>query len=313
LYAWFVKLSINEQDRWVERREIEIFLAVADELHFTRAAERLRVSTARVSQTIKQLERRVGVPLFERSSRRVALTPVGQRLYEDLRPAYEQIQTGVERAVRAGREVRGRLRVGFVGAAAGQFVLDAARVFQARHPDCDVQIRENQVTDAFGPLRADEIDVLLTTLPVSEPDLTTGPVLFCEDVLLAVSARHPFARRASIAFAEVTRDTVLGAPPGQPAYRDAATVAARTPDGRAVRRGPPFSTIQEMLALVGAGRGVYPVPAQALRFYVRPDVAYVPIPDAPPVEWVLVWRTAGNTPRIRAFGQAMRTTRPAGR
>lgn len=297
-------------DRWVERREIEIFLAVADELHFTRAAERLRVSTARVSQTIKQLERRVGVPLFERTSRRVVLTPVGRRLYDDLRPAYAQIQAGIERAVRAGRKVRGLLRVGFVGAAAGQFVLDAAGIFQARYPDCDVQILENQVTDAFGPLRADEMDVLLTTLPVREPDLTTGPVLYREEVLLAVSARHPFARRESIAFAEVTRDMVLRSPPGQPDYRDAATVPARTADGRPARRGPSFSTIQEMLALIGAGKGVYPVPAQALRFYVRPDVAYVPILDGPPFEWVLVWRTAGHTERIRAFGQAMRTLAP---
>lgn len=289
----------------MERREIEIFLAVADELHFTRAAERLRVSTARVSQTIKQLERRVGVPLFERTSRRVVLTPVGRRLYDDLRPAYEQLRSGIERAVRAGREVQGVLRVGFVGAAAGQFALDAARVFQARHPGCDVQICENQVTDAFGPLRADEIDVLLTTLPVREPDLTTGPVLFREDVLLAVSARHPFARRASISFAEVVRCTVLRSPPGQPDYRDPAV------SGPPVRRGPSFSTIQEMLALIGAGKGVYPVPAQALHFYVRPDVAYVPIPDGPPFEWVLVWRTAGHTQRIRAFGEAVRT--PAAR
>lgn len=200
----------------MERREIETFLTVAEELHFTRAAERLRVSTARVSQTIKQLERRVGVPLFERTSRRVVLTPVGRRLYEDLRPAYQQIQTGIERAVRAGREVRGLLRVGFVGAAAGQFVLDAARVFQARYPECDVQIRENQVTDAFGPLRADEIDMLLTTLPVGEPDLSTGPVLFREDVLLAVLPRSLGTRCCARLRASPTTGTPPPCPPGRP-------------------------------------------------------------------------------------------------
>jgi DNA-binding transcriptional LysR family regulator len=102
------------------RRDIEIFLTVAEELHFSRAAARLHVTPARVTQTIKLMERRFGAALFERTSRRVALTPIGQRLYDDLRPAHDQLLAGIERAMLAGREVHGTLRVGFVGAAAGQ-------------------------------------------------------------------------------------------------------------------------------------------------------------------------------------------------
>jgi DNA-binding transcriptional LysR family regulator len=90
----------------VERREIEIFLALADELHFGRTAERLHVSTARVSQTITGLERRFGARLFERTSRRVTLTPVGSRLRDDLRPAVEQIEAGIARATATGRASR---------------------------------------------------------------------------------------------------------------------------------------------------------------------------------------------------------------
>src|SRR5512141_1703599 len=97
----------------MERREIEIFLVLADELHFGRTAERLHVTTARVSQTIRKLEHRFGTLLFERTSRRVTLTPVGRRLADDLRPAFEQIEAGIARATLAGREVRGVLRVGF--------------------------------------------------------------------------------------------------------------------------------------------------------------------------------------------------------
>jgi len=97
----------------VEQRDIEIFLTLAEELHFGRTAERLHVSTARVSQTIKKLERRIGAALFERTSRRVTLTPVGRQLYADVGPAYRQLLAGIEHAVTAGRDIRGLLRVGF--------------------------------------------------------------------------------------------------------------------------------------------------------------------------------------------------------
>lgn len=86
----------------MERREIEIFLTLAEELHFGRTAERLYVSGALVSRTVKKIERRVGAALFERTSRRVALTPVGQRLCDQLRPAYERVQAAVDQVVATG-------------------------------------------------------------------------------------------------------------------------------------------------------------------------------------------------------------------
>ncbi|NUS17670.1 MAG: LysR family transcriptional regulator, partial [Streptomyces sp.] len=104
----------------MERYEIEAFLALAEELHFGRTAVRLRITTARVSQVIGKLERRVGAPLFERTSRSVSLTPIGRRLHEDLRPAFERLEAALATAVAAGRGVTGELRVGFVGAAAGR-------------------------------------------------------------------------------------------------------------------------------------------------------------------------------------------------
>jgi DNA-binding transcriptional LysR family regulator len=182
----------------VEQRQIEIFLTLADELHFGRAAERLHVSTARVSQTIKKLERRIGAPLFERTSRHVELTPIGRRLGDRLRPAYQQIQEALDEATAAGRGVRGTLRVGFVGAAAGQFVLEVAEAFRAEHPGYEIQFREKQFGAGLGPLRGGEFDMLLATVPVFGPreaDLIAGNVLFEEDRLLAVSAQHPFAHR----------------------------------------------------------------------------------------------------------------------
>jgi DNA-binding transcriptional LysR family regulator len=299
----------------VEQRDIEIFLTVADELHFGRAAERLHVSTARVSQTIKKVERQIGAPLFERTSRRVELTPIGRRLGDRLRPAYQQIQEALDEAVAGAGGVRGTLRVGFVGAAAGKFVLEVAEAFRAEHPECEVQFREKQFGAGLGPLRGGEFDMLLATVPVfgaREADLTRGSLLFEGDRMLAVSARHPFAHRRSVSFADLARTTVLRLPATVPDYWDHALVPQHTSDGRPVERGPSFGTVQEMLALVGAGMGTYPVPSQATGYHVRPDVAYVPIHDAPPHLWRFVWLSAAETARIRAFDRAAAALAKAG-
>ncbi|MGH3936934.1 MAG: LysR substrate-binding domain-containing protein, partial [Pseudonocardiaceae bacterium] len=131
--------------------------------------------------------------------------------------------------------------------------------------------------------------------------------------LLAVSARHPFARRPSVAFADLARTKLLRTPPTVPDYWDQAVVPPHTPDGRPVERGPSFGTVQEMLALVGAGLGTYPVPTQATSYYARPDVAYVPIHDAPPYQWRFVWLSATETAKIRAFDRAAATLAKARR
>jgi DNA-binding transcriptional LysR family regulator len=288
----------------VEGQEIRAFLTLAEEQHFGRAAQRLHVSTARVSQLIKKLERRVGVPLFERTSRKVALTPVGRQLNDDLRPAFEQIQRAMEQAITAGRGTSGTLNAGFAGAAAGRLVLQAARVFGDRHPDCEVQIREIPGHGCFGPLRTGEIDLMLTCFPVCEPDLRTGPVLIREPRMLAVSSAHPFALRVSASVEDLASDTVLRPSVGTPDYWDEHCVPRQTPDGKIIQRGQVTETFQEMLALIAAGEGIHPVGAQAARYYARPDVSFIPFRDAPPFEWGLVWHAERETSRLRDFSLA---------
>jgi DNA-binding transcriptional LysR family regulator len=288
----------------VDQRDIEIFLTLAEELHFGRTAERLHVSTARVSQTIKKLERRIGAALFERTSRQVRLTPIGRRLDDDLRPAYQQIREGIDRAIASGRGVEGVLRVGFIGTAVGQFLHQAAETFHARYPACQVQIREARYSDFLELLRADEIDVMLVPVPVQEPDLACSPVLFREPSVLAVSARHPLARRASVSLEDLAADKVLR-PRSLPDYMEESLIPRETPAGRPIERGPEFNTVQEMLSLVGAGKGIFPVPAHARSYDVRPDITYVPIRDGLPRERRLTWRTTAETSRIRAFNQTV--------
>ncbi|MFD0205457.1 MULTISPECIES: LysR family transcriptional regulator [Saccharothrix] len=279
----------------MERRDLEVFLALAEELHFSRTAERLHVSQARVSQSVKQLERRIGAPLFDRTSRRVALTPIGRRLRDDLAPAYRQIVDGVARAAEAARGTS-LLRVGFEAPAIADLVTDVLDRFRARHPDSEVRVREAPFTDPFSLLRDDEVDVLVTLFPVGEPGLTSGPVVFEEPLVLAVCDTHPFTRQASVTLEDLARDTVLRA-----AYwRDT------TPEGAPITRGRAVTTFQELLTAIANGEGVCPLGAHAAGYFARPRIAFLPLVGAPRLTWGLVWRTAGETVRVREFAAAAR-------
>ncbi|MFI6817688.1 LysR substrate-binding domain-containing protein [Nonomuraea sp. NPDC050328] len=288
----------------LERNEIETFLTLAQELHFGRTADRLLVSRAHVTQTIQKLERRVGVPLFERSTRQVRLTPIGVQLRDGLAPAYAQIQSTLTTVIEAARGITGSLTVGFLTAATGQLALRTAEVFRERHPDCAVEIQEVQIGAVLDPLREGRVDVMLSCFPVQDAELTQGPVLFSEPTVLAVPARHPFARRASVSIEDLARDKVIQVPSSIPEYLRAARHLHTTPAGREIPVGAVAGTFQEVLTLVGAGKGVFPCGAKGVRYYSRPDVTYVPIHDGPVLEWGPIWRTSAATTRIAAFVRA---------
>ncbi|WP_103954810.1 LysR family transcriptional regulator [Nonomuraea solani] len=288
----------------LERHELEAFLTLAEELHFGRTAERLRVSTARVSQTIAKLERRVGVPLFNRTSRRVRLTAVGERLYEETRPAWDQIGAALLRAIDTGRGLTGTLQAAFVGAAGGQLLIGVTELFRQRLPGCDVRLREAQMVDLMPWLRSGEADIALGTFPIDEPDIVTGPVLVSEVRMLAVPAQHAFAHRPSVSLEDLAGVRLLQLPDTLPASLRADRTPRTTPAGRPIEPGPSAATFTEMLTLIGAGQGVFPVGAHTRRYYARPDVAYVPFSDAPPLQWGLLWPAEGATARVLAFAEA---------
>jgi DNA-binding transcriptional LysR family regulator len=281
-------------------QEIEAFLAVADELHFGRAAGRIGLSQARVSQLIKRLERHVGAPLFDRTTRRVSLTPIGRQLLDDLRPAHRSLLDGIERARAAGRGVTGVVDVGFLGPLAGRVLLDVVDVLRCAHPELEVHLQTTEVADPCRPLRDGEVDLLLTQLPVTEPGIETGPVVIVEPRVLAVAARHPLARRESISVEDLPTVPMLrpaGAPPRE--WLESCQPWT-TPGGRAIERGPAVRTFQELLTLIAAGQGVCTVAAHNVRYHPRDDVAFVPMSDAQPFEFGLVWRSSAATARVRA-------------
>ena len=180
----------------VELRELRLFLVLSEHLHFGEAADELRISHSRVSQILQELEAKLGVRLFDRSSRRVTLTPAGARLRKRLAEPYAGLQE-VLREARAGAEqVSGELRLGLLfPSSGGPHLQRIIELFETRHPGARVTIRDLRFEDPLGPLRRGEIDVMACRLPINQPDLTVGPVLASDDRILAVAIVHPFAQR----------------------------------------------------------------------------------------------------------------------
>jgi len=284
----------------VERYEIETFLALAEELHFSRTAERLRVSPGRVSQTIKALERRIGGALFERSSRHVTLTPVGRQLHAELLPAHQRIQRALGNASAVYAGISGVLRVGFTAAWSGALIVRAAEEFNSRHPRCSVELQEVTYNAAIAALQDEDVDLVVAEPPVEDPAITVGPVLFSEPRALLVPADHPLATRETVSLEDLAALPLITAVGVSRAWRDA-FFPRRTPQGRRIQHGPAAAGWQEVLSLVGAGKGATVATVRAGRYYGRPDIAYVPFDDAPPVEYALMWRNGSESAGLQAF------------
>ncbi|MBF6179490.1 LysR family transcriptional regulator [Nocardia otitidiscaviarum] len=287
-----------------ERLEVEAFLTLADELHFGRTAERLRVTTSRISQTIRALERRIGAQLFERNSRTVTLTPVGKRLRDDLLPAYEQITAGIMAA--SSGHVGRTITVGFSAPWCGNLMVAATEVFRVQYPGIIVDIEEIQLVDPFGRMRSGAVDLQLTEFPVLEPDITAGPVVFSEPRGLMVPAGHSFASQESVAMEDLADATLVTiADEFVPRYWMDCYFPRRTPSGLPIPQGPATKFWPEVLVHVSRGVGVSTVAMRAERFHSRPGLAFIPFRDAPPIRYGLMWPTTGQSPLVRSFVDAV--------
>jgi DNA-binding transcriptional LysR family regulator len=284
----------------VELRDIEIFLTLAEELHFGRTAQRLHVTPARVSQAIKKQERTIGADLFERTSRVVRLTPIGEQLRGDLQVAYRQIRQAIGDATATVRGISGTVRVGFSGPWCGDLIIRAAEVFRERYPSCTVQTFERLLSDRFGALRTGDVDLQLTELPADEPDIANGPILFRERRALQVPLGHHLAGRRSVTLEDYGDCTVI-AIANVPDYFLDFHIPRRTPAGRPVRRGPMATSFQEVQSLIGAGKGVQPMSLRAAAYHSRPDTVILPFDDAPPIEYGFTWLADADSTRIQAF------------
>ncbi|MBD0419358.1 LysR family transcriptional regulator [Streptomyces sp. TRM S81-3] len=290
----------------MERDELECFLLLAEELHFGRTADRMRLSRARVSQLVQRLERRVGAPLFTRTSRRVALTSLGRQLRTDLEPHYRAIEAALERAAATARGIDTVLHVGFANPLTGEIVMRATEALRVSHPGLAVEICEVPLADPYGQLREGEFDVQITELPVREEDLGAGPTLLVEERALAIGSAHPLAVRESVSLEDLADVPLLTIAGNVPDYWLEHHVPAHTPSGRPIARGPGVTNMQEALMLVAGGQGALLVPAHAATYYARPGVAYVPFADAEPTGYGLVWRAGDATGAMETFAAMAR-------
>jgi DNA-binding transcriptional LysR family regulator len=291
---------------WIglELRELRAFLTLAEELHYGRTAERLGVTPSRVSQTIRLLEARVGGKLFERTSRRVRLTPLGEGLRDGVAPAYEQMRQAYTEAHEIATGVAGNLRIGtYSPIAGGPRLVEIVKTFQTRHPDCRVQLIETAFTrDQLDWLRSAEADLLAMRLPFDHPDVVIGPVLSCEDRVVLVAEDNPLAERESVSYEDLAGHSVPDAPTLPRALMDA-FVPPYTPSGQRLKRVDVHTT-SEILMRVAAGEVVHPTVRSFLDHLPGPGVKAIPIRDLPPSETALVWLKANRSVKIDAFVRA---------
>ncbi|NUP03048.1 MAG: LysR family transcriptional regulator [Nonomuraea sp.] len=284
----------------MEFRELECFVVLSEELHFARTADRLYLSPGRVSQLIGALETRIGGRLFDRTSRRVRLTPLGERFLADLRPAYEALGGAVARATAAARAVEGLLRVGFL-ATPTELVTGTVAAFERRYPGCMVELVEVPLSDPFSRLRAGGVDVVFTLLPLDEPDLESGAELNHTPVELGLSVRHPLAARASLDAEDLASVALIGLDDPAPRRWREHVAPSCTPSGRPIPLAGTVATSHEGMTQVALNRGAMLFCKPSAVHFTNPAVVFVPVNGLPPSTFGLAWTRSGATAAIRAF------------
>jgi DNA-binding transcriptional LysR family regulator len=278
-------------------RQFRYFVAVAEELHFRRAAERLHLSQPALSQQIRSLESEMEVPLLFRNRRRVELTAAGASFLPEARDLLAALDTAVATARRVHEGRSGRLRVGFVGSALLSIVPDVVQRFRAARPDVELDLRERSTVDQVAALRAGDLDIGLAPLPIDEDGLDTT-VLVREPAVAVLPAGHELAKLRRIGLRRLAAEPFVLFPRDQaPGFHD------RLIGGVAQHGAPPrvvqqATEMQTIVGLVAAGIGVSLVPASVERLAL-PGVVYRPVVRAPRVELAVVSRE--RSPLVRAF------------
>ena len=277
------------------------FVAVADELHFGRAAARLHIAQPSLSHQIRRLEQQLDVRLFERTSRQVTLTPAGEALLTEGRRLLKQAQRAVKLTRAAGVE---RLTVGFSGSAGGALLAAVLRTFKEQQPSVEVSVRE-LLLDRLDDIRSGQIDVAFTRLLPGQADLEVE-VVAREARVVAMSADHRLAARARVAFRELREESFIINPVVADAAPPARWLREQQRHGLPGRVAAEAASIQEILTLVATGRGVCLVPATVAQLSPRDDVRYVEVSDADPAVVSVAWIREMARPVVRTFIQVAR-------
>jgi DNA-binding transcriptional LysR family regulator len=251
---------------------------------------------------VRVLESRLGVKVFDRTSRRVRLTPEGEALKRNLEPAMAAVDQALADTSELSGAVRGLLRIGFVLTTEGPALSRLITEFHARYPACEIRLQEVETFDAYRALRRGDIDVLCNWLAVDEPDLIAGTAFAYYQRALAVASSHRLACEVAVSVEELADEEVALLPPSVPPAVYDLLIPPRTPSGRPIRRTQPVQTIHEILSLVARGHIVHPT-SSTVPIFNRDDILLIPIDDLPPIPLGLVWCASRENPRIRALNE----------
>lgn len=274
----------------VELRHLRALAAIGDEGTVTGAALALHVSQPALSRTLEQLESRLGTRLVERTTRRLALTEAGQRLWEDAHRILQQFDDALAGAAGGPRP----LRVGFAWAALGRHTVPLLRAWRDARPDTPAQVR--RCDDPEASLRRGEVDVAFTRLrPADGGGLTVVP-LYREPRFAAVPDAHPLARRESVALADLADQPVA-------ICSTAATTTAELWPGRRRPRTFEVPGVDEWLTTIATGDAVGVTAEGTAHSHPHPGVRYLPLSDAASVTVHLVHPVAATHPAAPALAE----------
>ncbi|MDI3101066.1 LysR family transcriptional regulator [Streptomyces rochei] len=273
----------------MELRTLRYFVAVAEELHFGRAAARLHMSQPPLSRAIKRLEADVGALLLARSPAGVTLTPVGRVLLDEARALLDRADLVRDRVSAAAGPAT--LTVGILGDGTDPGISALAAAHRRGRPGIDIRVRDTDLTDPTCGLRAGLVDVALTRGPFDETALTVR-VLRTDPVGAVLRADDPLARRARLRLAELSDRRWFRFPPGtDPAWQSYW-------HGGSAREGPVVRAVQECLQAVLWNGTVGLAP---LGHEPPAELAVVPLVDMAPSRVVAVWNEGDTNPLIRSF------------
>lgn len=290
----------------VHGRELRYFLTVAEELHFTRAAERLYVSQPALSKQIRALERQLGAPLFVRDRSGVRLTEVGTALLPHARAVLDA-WAGAEEAVRAARaDAEATLVIGMATSPGRGGLLPAIRSrFTEAHPDVRLRLRQVGWDDASAGLADGSSDLAFVWLPL--PGAVAARydwlVVATEPRLAALPAHHPLAARDRIAFADLLDEPFLALPDTIPELRDD-WLALDERGGRPPRIGAEIGSSDETYEALVGGLGICLVAAGNAPLLARDGVVTRPVDGVSPSRFALAWRADDHRPVVRDYARA---------
>ncbi len=297
----------------MELRHLRYFVAVAEELHFGRAARRLNIAASPLSQRIRECEKELGVPLFVRTSRKVTLTEEGRLFLEHVRPALAQLEKAHE-AIRAAHRGRaGRIAIAAVPAATYTLVPAILREFNRLRPAVDIRFQELSSTQQRAALLERRIDVGFTRQAAADPALQAA-TLAKERLCVALSADHPRAHQENLRLGDLATDGfILFSRHLNPEFHDW-IIAACQDAGFSPRAAQEGNDVHTILALVAAGLGVAMVTAPLKRM-AMPGVIFRDLAseNTREIELSLVWRRRERSPLVEIFvktAQAVAQTMP---